>query len=287
MQRAIFLPNFGPFGDPDVLIDLARRAETHGWDGFYLWDHMVWSDDSNGHIVDPWVTLAAIAVSTEKLRLGTMITPLPRRRPWKLARETATLDRLSGGRLDIGIGLGYPPDLEFGTFGEEMDERVRAAMLDEGLAVLDGLWSGDELNFAGEHYRVQGARFLPTPVQRPRVPVLIAGWWPNRRPFRRAARWDGVIPEKVGGDTLTPAEVAEIRDYVAAHRDGDANFQIAVDGYSGAVDSEATIADYEAAGVTRWLERIEPNRMFSVAEARQLIEAGPSPPDQRAGGRPL
>ena len=216
-----------------------------------------------------------------------MITPLPRRRPWKLARETATLDRLSDGRLDLGVGLGYPPDLEFGMFGEETDDRVRAAMLDEGLAVLDGLWSGEEFNFAGEHYRVEGARFLPTPAQSPRVPVWIAGWWPNRRPFRRAARWDGVIPEKVGGDTLTPAEVAEIKDYVAAHRDRDTSFDIAINGYSGHVDSESTLADYEAAGVTHWLERIEPNRLFSVGGARELIEAGPPPPERRAGGRPL
>lgn len=287
MQRAIFLPNFGPFGDPTVLVDLARRAEARGWDGFYLWDHMAWNGDSGGHIVDPWVTMAAIAAGTERLRLGTMITPLPRRRPWKLARETATLDRLSGGRLDLGVGLGYPPDLEFGTFGEEMDERVRAAMLDEGLAVLDGLWSGEEFDFDGEHYRVHGARFLPTPAQSPRVPVWIAGWWPNRRPFRRAAKWDGVIPEKVGGDTLTPAEVGDIRDYVAAQRGGDTSFDIAINGYSGNVDSTATLADYEAVGVTHWLERIEPNRLFSVPEARELIDAGPPSGEQRAGGRPI
>jgi alkanesulfonate monooxygenase SsuD/methylene tetrahydromethanopterin reductase-like flavin-dependent oxidoreductase (luciferase family) len=231
--------------------------------------------------------MAAIAAATETLRLGTMITPLPRRRPWKLARETATLDVLSGGRLDLGVGLGYPPDLEFGMFGEETDDRVRAAMLDEGLAVLDGLWSGEEFSFSGEHYRVDGARFLPRPAQSPRVPIWIAGWWPNRRPFRRAARWDGVIPEKVGGDTLTPEEVAEIRAYVAEQRDGDTNFDIAINGYSGAVDSTATLADYEAAGVTHWLERIEPNRLFSVEGARGLIEAGPPPPDRRAGGHPL
>lgn len=287
VQRAIFLPNFGPFGDPTVLVELARETEACGWDGFYLWDHISWEGDSNGSIVDPWVTMAAIAGATAKLRLGTMITPLPRRRPWKLARETATLDLLSGGRLDLGVGLGYPPDLEFGMFGEETDDRVRAAMLDEGLAVLDGLWSGEEFSFAGEHYRVEGARFLPRPVQSPRVPVWCAGWWPNRRPFRRAARWDGVIPEKVGGDTLTPREVAEIRDYVAAHRDADRSFDIAINGYSGAVDSEATLADYESAGVTHWLERIEPNRLFSVEQARELIQAGPPPPERRAGGRPL
>jgi alkanesulfonate monooxygenase SsuD/methylene tetrahydromethanopterin reductase-like flavin-dependent oxidoreductase (luciferase family) len=290
VQRAIFLPNFGPFGDPKVLIELARQAEARGWDGFYLWDHISWNGDSSGHIVDPWVAMAAIAGATERLRLGTMITPLPRRRPWKVARETATLDRLSGGRLDLGVGLGDPPDLEFGMFGEETDERVRAAMLDEGLAVLDGLWSGEQFDFAGEHYRVDGARFLPTPAQSPRVPVWIAGRWPNRRPFRRAARWDGAIPEKVGGDTLTPAEVVEIRDYVAAQRgdgDGDKDFDVAINGYSGDVDSEVTLADYEAAGVTHWLERIEPKRLFSVEGATALIEAGPPAPERRAGGRPL
>jgi alkanesulfonate monooxygenase SsuD/methylene tetrahydromethanopterin reductase-like flavin-dependent oxidoreductase (luciferase family) len=216
-----------------------------------------------------------------------MITPLARRRPWKLARETATLDRLSGGRLNLGVGLGYPPDLEFGTFGEETDDRIRAEMLDEGLTVLDGLWSGEEFSFAGEHYVVNAARFRPTPAQSPRVPVWCGGWWPNRRPFRRAARWDGVIPEKVGGATLSPAEVEEIRAYVSEHRPGDEPFDVVINGYSGEVDSDQTLDDYAAAGVSWWLERIEPFRLFSVEEARELILAGPPQGRDRAGGTPI
>jgi alkanesulfonate monooxygenase SsuD/methylene tetrahydromethanopterin reductase-like flavin-dependent oxidoreductase (luciferase family) len=287
LRRALFLPNFGPFGDPEVLVELATETERSGWDGFFLWDHIAWEGDSNGPIVDPWVSLAAIAAATSKIRLGTMITPLARRRPWKLARETTTLDRLSGGRLNLGVGLGYPPDLEFGTFGEETDDRVRAEMLDEGLAVLDGLWSGEEFSFSGEHYAVDGARFQPTPVQSPRVPVWCGGWWPNRRPFRRAARWDGVIPEKVGGATLSPAEVEEIGAYVREHRPGGEPFDIVINGYSGRVRSDQTLDDYEAAGVTWWLERIEPFRLFSVEEARELILAGPPQGRDKAGGTPI
>lgn len=289
MRFAVFLPNFGPFGDVDELVELAAAAEARGWDGFYLWDHINWDGSDTGDagpVVDPWIALTAIAAATETLRLGTMITPIVRRRPWKLARETATLDRFSRGRLNLGVGLGTPTDLEFAAFGEETDDRTRAAMLDEGLEVLAGLWSGERFSFSGEHFQIDGVSF-DRPHQQPRVPIWCGGWWPNRRPFRRAARWDGVIPEKVGGETLTPAEVAEIKQYVSEHRDGRGSFDIAIDGYSGAVDAESTIADYEAAGVTHWLERIEPNRLYSIAEARELVEAGPPSAETRAGGRPL
>ena len=218
MQYAVFLPNFGPFGDAEALIELARDAELKGWDGFFIWDHIQLDGADTGPIVDPWVALTAVADATSSLRVGTMITPLARRRPWKLARETVTLDRISGGRLTIGVGLGYPPEDEFGTFGEETDDRVRADKLDEGLEILDGLWSGEKLDYEGEHYQISGAQFLPKPLQEPRIPIWCGGWWPNRRPFRRAARWDGVAPELApAGGTPTPAQVAEIAAYVKEH----------------------------------------------------------------------
>ena len=160
----MFVPNFGPFGDPAALVELAEVTEQAGWDGLFIWDHINWNGDSEGPVADPWVALGAVALATTKLRIGTMITPLPRRRPWKLARETTTVDALSGGRLNLGVGLGYPPDLEFGAFGEETADRARAGMLDEGLAILDGLWSGEEFSYTGEHFSVEGARF-PAPAR--------------------------------------------------------------------------------------------------------------------------
>src|SRR6478752_1420665 len=165
MQFAVFLPNFGPFGDTDALVELARDAEANGWNGFFIWDHIQLDGADTGPIVDPWVALTAVACATENLRIGTMITPLARRRPWKLARETVTLDRVSHGRLTFGVGLGYPPEDEFGTFGEETDDRVRADKLDEGLEILDGLWSGEKLEYSGEHFQVSGAQFQPRPAQ--------------------------------------------------------------------------------------------------------------------------
>jgi probable F420-dependent oxidoreductase len=286
VRHAIFAPNFGPFGDPRALVELGRSAEQAGWDGLFLWDHIQWDgsdadpDPASGRdtatpLVDPWVALGAVAATTERLRLGTMITPLARRRPWKLARETVTLDRLSGGRVNLGVGLGFPPRTEFETFGEVGDPRERAVALDEGLAVLDGLWSGEELSYAGRRYSVDGARFQPEPVQRPRIPVWCAGWWPNRRPFRRAARWDGVIPELVGGATPAPADVAEIREFVQGLRETDAPFDLAINGHTDPGREGSRLGEYEAAGTTWWLERFDPERFSSLEQVRGRILTGP------------
>lgn len=166
------MPNFGDFAHPGHLLDLARRAEAAGWEGFFLWDH-VYAGDWAGPVIDPWVTLGAVAQVTERIALGTMVTPLPRRRPTTLARQTVTLDHLSGGRLVLGVGIGWPPDLDFANLGDSGDNRVRAAQLDEGLKVLTGLWSGERFSFSGEHYRVTDARFVPPPVQQPRIPIWV------------------------------------------------------------------------------------------------------------------
>ena len=206
------------------------------------------------------------------------MTPLARRRPWKLARETTTLDRLSGGRLIFGAGLGFPPTEEFEFFGEPSDERIRAARLDEGLAILDGLWSGEPFTFDGAHYRLTETTFLPRPLQKPRPPVWIAGWWPNKPPFRRAARWDGVFPELVGGATPTPSDLADILHYVGQRRENpEAPFDVALNGYTSDnrhKGSEA-VMPYVEVGITWWLERTDLERNFSVVETRARIAAGP------------
>ncbi len=196
MKYAINVP---AFTDSATVIDWARRAEQAGWDGFFVWDHVQWLEGVAP--LDPWVTLGAVSQVTERVRLGTLVTPLSRRRPHVVAKQLATLDHLSGGRAVLGVGLGEPPDRDFENLGEVVDPRVRAAMLDEGLGVIDGLLSGP-VSHAGKYYRVT-ADFHPRPVQQPRPPIWVAGVAPHLRPLARARRWDGVVP--LGEeDYLTP-----------------------------------------------------------------------------------
>jgi alkanesulfonate monooxygenase SsuD/methylene tetrahydromethanopterin reductase-like flavin-dependent oxidoreductase (luciferase family) len=280
IRFGVFLPNFGPFGDAAVLGDLAAAAEQHGWDGLFIWDHILFQDDPPQDVVDPWVALTAIALRTEQLRLGALMTPLARRRPWKVARETVSVDRLSRGRLTFGAGLGFPPRPEFEVFGEDSNDRVRAQKLDEGLAILDGLWSGEPFSFEGQHYRIEETQFLPRPVQQPRPPVWIAGWWPNKPPLRRAARWDGIFSELIGGGVPSPDQLRELLDYVRDHRESAAPFDAVVGGHTQMDHSKAveTVGPYSDSGLTWWLEKIEPGRLDSVAETLERIEAGPPRP---------
>ena len=253
MRFALNVPNFGALSDPNTLMDLATDAERSGWDGFFLWDHMLLWD--RNPIADPWIALAAIAVATERIRIGPMVTPVARRRPWKVARETTSLDHLCGGRLTFGAGLGNPADAEFEAFGESPDARVRATKLDEGLEVIAGMWSGELYEYEGEHNRIEPFSFLPCPVQQPRIPVWIAGKWPNRAPFRRAARWDGVFPMRVGDEQMTPGDVREVVSYLSRYRDCDMPFDVSIF-LEGMVDRSGVepglIEAFARAGVT-WL----------------------------------
>jgi alkanesulfonate monooxygenase SsuD/methylene tetrahydromethanopterin reductase-like flavin-dependent oxidoreductase (luciferase family) len=226
MKLGVNVPNFGAYADPRVFASLALDTEQAGWDGLFVWDHMlVWSGNMVG---DPWILLAAAAAATNRIALGPMVTPVPRRRPWKLAREAVTLDQLSDGRLILGAGIGYPPDPEFTAFGEPSDEATRGEMLDEGLEILSGLWTGQPYRHSGRHYRLEEMTFLPAPVQRPRIPIWIAGMWPNRRPFRRAARFEGVFPIKSGDEMplLEPSELAEIVRYVDHYRESEGPYEV-------------------------------------------------------------
>jgi alkanesulfonate monooxygenase SsuD/methylene tetrahydromethanopterin reductase-like flavin-dependent oxidoreductase (luciferase family) len=267
MRYGVSVPPFGPYADPRRLAELAARAETAGWDGFFVWDHMVY-DPSFHPIGDPWVGLAAVAMRTSRLTIGTMVTPLARRRPWKVARETVSLDHLSGGRFVLGVGLGDPAQWEYGSFGEPADPRIRAACLDEALTVLAGLWTGEPFRYDGRHFAVAEVTFRPPPVQRPRIPVWVAGWWPNKPPLRRAARWDGMAPIKQGGD-LSPDEVAAALTYVRRHRATDAPFDVVVSGGTGPRPDDADrMAAYAAVGATWWLEDISPWRFGADPEAQ-------------------
>ena len=189
MRFGLIVQMTGSLGYPQPLARLAREAEAAGWDGFFIWDVFGGDSAAPAPVVDPWIALAAIAATTERIRFGPMVTPLPRRRPWKLAREAASLDQLSGGRLILGVGIGTPPE-EFARFGEQVDPRIRAEMLDEGLEVLTGLWSGEPFSFQGRHYRVEEATLLPRPVQQPRIPIWVGGTWPRAasRGWASAAR---------------------------------------------------------------------------------------------------
>jgi alkanesulfonate monooxygenase SsuD/methylene tetrahydromethanopterin reductase-like flavin-dependent oxidoreductase (luciferase family) len=193
LRSAVWVPLFDALSDPLAVARLAARAEEVGWHGFFVWDHVNWRAPITS-VADPWITLAAIATATESLTFGPMVTPLARRRPVKVARETATLDRLSGGRLVLGAGLGEDRfGNEFSKTGDELDARVRGEMLDEALAILPSAWSGQPVRHRGRHYTVDDITFLPRPVQ-PTIPIWIAGFPGNRVPLRRAARFQGYFP---------------------------------------------------------------------------------------------
>jgi alkanesulfonate monooxygenase SsuD/methylene tetrahydromethanopterin reductase-like flavin-dependent oxidoreductase (luciferase family) len=206
MRFGLFLPLFDPLADPAVVARLAGDAEEAGWDGFFLWDQIRWREPVAA-VGDTQVTLAAIAAATQRIRLGPLVTPLARRRPVKVARETAALDLLSGGRLTLGVGLGSDHFAsEYSITGEELDDRRRAQMLDESLEIIKAAWSGEPVRHRGEHYTVDAMRFLPRPVQRPGVPVWVAGFPGKPKPMRRAARYDGFFPVNLEH----PDQLAEI-----------------------------------------------------------------------------
>jgi alkanesulfonate monooxygenase SsuD/methylene tetrahydromethanopterin reductase-like flavin-dependent oxidoreductase (luciferase family) len=248
-KRGIFLAPFDELVDPGTLAELASRAEQRGWDGFFLWDHIKYRPPVRA-VADPWIALAAIACATDRLRIGPLVTPLSRRRVQKVARETVTLDHLSRGRLTLGVGLGSDRYDELAPFGEVVDPRERARLLDQGLERLSTFWAGE---------------FQPTPVQEPRIRVWVAGRWPNRRPVQRAARWDGMFPIDLGGPDDLAALATEIRDLRAGREDP---FDLVAEIQPGAAPEP-----WEAAGATWVLTDFDlPPRLDEVGEA---IEAGP------------
>jgi hypothetical protein len=262
-----------PRGEARDAADLAALAEQHGWDGFFVYEP-VWG-------IDAWVSLAAAAMVTQRIRLGTMLTPLSRMRPWKLASETATLDQLSDGRVILAVGLGAL-DTGFAAFGEVTDRKMRAELLDEGLDILTGLWRGQPFAYEGRHYRIQPTEFMPPPppVQQPRIPIWVTGAWPAEKSMRRVLKYDGLLPQTKGEDgamrQVTAEELRAMTAYVAEHRTLQTPFDIIIEGETPGDDpvaAAAAVRSWAEAGATWWLEAMW--QAADLAAVRRRVEQGP------------
>jgi len=240
MQHALTLPPYGDLADPSALVEIAVAAETAGWDAVFLWDHVLRRPEDPQETADPWVAMAAIAVATDRIRIGPMVTPITRRRPIKLARETTTLDHLSGGRLTLGLGLGVDTTRELSAFGEIVDARVRGDRLDEGVELLCAMWSGEEVDFHGEHFTADHVVVRPQPYQQPRIPLWFAARGGAHKPVRRAARYDGLYPIEVDD-----AELRTMLDIVSEERGTLAGFDVIA-----RPDDAAQYRRFEEMGVT-------------------------------------
>lgn len=247
MKRGLFIAPFDELVDPRVMADVATAAEERGWDGLFVWDHITYRAPVRA-VADPWIVLSAVACATQTMRLGPLVTPPARRRIQKLARETVTLDHLSDGRLILGVGLGSDNSGELGPFGEELDPRKRAQLFDDGLERLAAMWGGE---------------FEPPPVQQPRIPVWAAARWPNRRPVRRAVRWDGLFPIEMPG----PDALAELVAETTEARDGQP-FDIIAE-----IEPGDDPGPWERAGATWVLTSF--GRQPRLDEVREVVAAGP------------
>lgn len=274
MRYGISISPAGPGADPASMAELAAEAEQAGWDGLFLEDYIVYQGQAGTPTYDPWVTMATMAVATRRVRLGTSVTPVPRRRPWKLASEAVTLDHLSRGRVILGVGSGDVNDPGFGATGEPTAIATRAQLLDEGLEILTGLWTGEPVTFHGRHFHIDNLRLSPVPVQQPRIPVWTGGDWELPGVRKRVTRWDGCCvykgsPDKQWRDMM-PADVSDI--VAAVGRPG---FDIAVGGRARAQDLDLEREHIRAlakAGATWWCEWVEPGDRQRTIDA---VRRGP------------
>jgi alkanesulfonate monooxygenase SsuD/methylene tetrahydromethanopterin reductase-like flavin-dependent oxidoreductase (luciferase family) len=266
-------------GTLDQIGDLAAAAETAGWDGVFYWDAV--HIPGFGEMHDPWVALTVIALRTSRVRIGGIVMALPRHKPWLFARAATSVDHASDGRLVLPIGLGALDDTAFGGVGEATDTRTRGERMDEALAILEGLWTGDPFAFPGPHFRMAEMTFLPRPVQRPRIPIWLVGAWPRERSMQRVLRYDGILPNKLategGQQPVTPADVAAIRDYVRGRRGTLERFDIVVEGRTPGDDPRGAadiVRPWAQAGATWWTEA-HWNAPFEVLH-RRLVEGPPA-----------
>jgi len=269
MRHGLYVAPFGELADVGALAEVAAQAQDAGWDGFFVWDHVMTYDGID--VADPWIALTAVALAADRLRLGAMVTPLARRRPWDVARQVAVLDRLSGGRMVFGAGLGGDSRRELSAFGEERDARARAALLDEALELVVALWSGEPVTREGAAFALDRAQVRPTPLQQPRPPVWLGCVWPHRRPLARAARYDGVFPVS-HRESLRGEDLRAILDTVAEHRpQGAGPFDLVVVNHE-RPDAER-LAELSAAGATWWLQGF--GERPRLADVQGAAAAGP------------
>jgi alkanesulfonate monooxygenase SsuD/methylene tetrahydromethanopterin reductase-like flavin-dependent oxidoreductase (luciferase family) len=275
MRYAIGMSTVGTFADMGLIRDLAAECEGAGWDGFFVWDHLLYRDDFA--VVDGWVALGAAAAMTRRATLGLMVAALPRQHPWEVAKRSASIDQLSDGRFVLGAGLGSIA-ADHSAFGDSVSMRERGERLDEALEVICGFFTGEPFAYDGRHYHVDAPPMLPRPVQQPHPPIWIGGGWPRRAPFRRAARYDGVMPIRVGlgrGETMPVAELHELVEFVRSERASDAPFDVAMEGTTRATSEDARrVASYEDAGLTWWIEGLGWWR-GDGREAHARVAAGP------------
>jgi alkanesulfonate monooxygenase SsuD/methylene tetrahydromethanopterin reductase-like flavin-dependent oxidoreductase (luciferase family) len=274
MKFGIYAPNFGnTFGNPKLVTKLAIDAEKSGWDGFFLWDH-IFNTEGFPDTVDPFIALTSVAENTEKIYIGTTVTPLPRRRPWKLARETVTLDILSEGRLILGIGLGNRSELSL--MNEETNPRKMAEMADEHLEILYGLWSGEEFSYTGKYYKIDKVKFLPRPVQKPRIKIWGAGTWPKKGPFRRAAKLDGVVPlSEDYTNPLTPDDYRKMIEYMKKHGLRSPYDTVKISFNIPESEKKGSILEFQDAGVNWWLELVS-DWSGNYEKIKDIITQGPT-----------
>jgi alkanesulfonate monooxygenase SsuD/methylene tetrahydromethanopterin reductase-like flavin-dependent oxidoreductase (luciferase family) len=286
MRYALTLPNGGECAGLHFLLELAEFAEEAGWEAIFLEDYICYTNDACPTpfppTVDPWVALTALALQTKRVRLGTTVTPLPRRRPWKLAREAASIDILSRGRLILGVGSGDVREPGFRRVGEDLNARHRAELLDEGLAILAGLWTGRPFSYQGTHYHVEEVTFLPRPVQYLRIPIWVGGGWPNKGPVQRALRWDGAVlyKETHGGpwEDMTTQDVSTLRAMVEQERGTIEGYDIVLGGRRRGEhwnQERMLIQALADAGATWWIEWIPPSDRETM---RAAVKRGPLRP---------
>jgi alkanesulfonate monooxygenase SsuD/methylene tetrahydromethanopterin reductase-like flavin-dependent oxidoreductase (luciferase family) len=266
-----------PYGNARTAADFAFEAEQAGWDGFFVWEP-VWGWDA-------WMMLTAAAMRTERIKLGTMITPVSRMRPWELASKTVTLDHLSNGRVILAVGLGAI-DTGFAEFGEETDRKTRAELLDEGLDIVTGLWQGQPFNYDGQHYHIKETKFypLPSPVQQPRIPIWVVGAWPKKKSMQRALRYDGLLPNVFGDDgrirETTPDDARAMHKYAVANRSATTPFDIVAEGKTPGDDPDRAaeiVRGWANAGATWWIEALwgDPAQPVDLNAVLRRIQQGP------------
>jgi hypothetical protein len=284
MRYSINIPNFGDFADARAVARVAAAAEQAGWHGLFIWDHVVHDKRRRRGqpFGDPWMLLTAAALATTRIRLGALVTPVARRQPEQLARQVATLDSLTGGRVIFGAGLGGPIEDEYGSFGAVTDPQVLAERLDEGLDLLTRYWSGEPVDHRGRHYEVRDVTLLPASTQRPRPPVWVGGFWPHRRPMRRAARWDGAVPlfaDATHGHIPPVDQVRDLVAYLGQHRTGPGPYEIVLGGATPGdpAKARALLEPLIDAGATWWDERQLQNGddLYRLTPVLRRVDQGP------------